>query len=88
MEEIEKEDNISTENEREIICWLWHTKDKLNQKLKEWELDLSELEVDCSSIKEGLKVRNLQVLAFRCDYMQQPKKHSCFGKIQMWCLFP
>ena len=59
MEEIKKEDNINTENEQEIICWLWHTKDELNQKLKEWELDLGELKVDCSSIKEGLKVRNL-----------------------------
>ena len=58
MEEIRKEDNINTDNEREIICWLWHTKDELNQKLKKWELDLCDLEVDCSSIKDGLKVRH------------------------------
>ena len=61
MEEIKKEDNVSSDNEREIICWLWYKKNELNQKLKEWELDLCELEVDCSSIKEGLKVRNSSV---------------------------
>ncbi len=58
MEQIQKEDNLAPGQESEIIWLLWQRKDELNRKLKEWELDLSDLSVDYNSITEGLKVRS------------------------------
>ena len=56
MEQIQKEDNLAPGQEPEIIWLLWQRKDELNRKLKEWELDLTDLNVDYNSITEGLKV--------------------------------
>lgn len=57
MDDLKTNDNMESESNRDIVCFLWRQRDHLCHALKEWELDLSDLGVDRAAIKQGLKVR-------------------------------